>query len=58
MTKDEEAQIRCSKEDLESVDYLRCENICHKNCLGNIFAIVQEYNFYLIIFFWINKRLF
>lgn len=36
MTADEEAELRCSKDKyLNNYDEIRCNYLCHENCLGN-----------------------
>jgi hypothetical protein len=34
MTRDEEAQLRCSSKNLDYYDHIRCKNLCHDNCIG------------------------
>jgi hypothetical protein len=34
MTRDEEAQLRCSPTNLDYYDHIRCKNLCHDNCIG------------------------
>ena len=36
MSRDEEAQLRCSKNNLNDIDEKRCKILCHENCLGCI----------------------
>lgn len=34
LSKDEQAQLRCSNNNLDSINENYCKNICHDNCLG------------------------
>jgi hypothetical protein len=36
MLKDEEAELRCSVDNLTEFDEIRCKYLCHDNCLGKI----------------------